>query len=129
MHNFGWSTFNTLKYHIVILLIRQVKFHNLEHLVFHPIFKCLLAKLALEGFPEKGLDFLSFIHESLAVDPFSEARDVDHAHGPGTLAGADETVWLAVIRWSAFFFGAQADTADYLLSLVLAADQRRATGP
>jgi hypothetical protein len=127
MHNFGWSTFNTLKYHIVILLIGQVKFHNLEHLVFHPIFKSLLAKLALEGFPEKGLDFLSFIHEPLAVDPFSEARDVDHAHGAGTLAGADQTVWLAVICWSTFFFGAQADTADYLLSLVLAADQRRAT--
>ena len=122
MHNFGRSTFDTLKYHIVILLIRQVEFHNLKHLVFHSIFKSLLAKLTLEGFPEKRLDFLSFIHESLAVDPFSETRDVDHAHGAGTLAGADKTIWLAVIRWSTFFLGTKADSANNLFPLVLAAD-------
>ena len=46
--HFSWSTFNTFKYHIVILLIRQVKFHNLKHLVFHSIFKSLLTKLTLE---------------------------------------------------------------------------------
>jgi hypothetical protein len=47
---------------------------------------------------------------------------VDHAHGASALAGTDETIWLPVIRWSSFFLGAQANSANYFFILVLAAD-------
>lgn len=44
MNNFCRCALNRLKYHVFILIIRQVKLHDLKHSILHAVFKCLLAE-------------------------------------------------------------------------------------
>lgn len=125
VYDFRRRAFQGLQNHVFVIL-RQLKIEDLEQLVPHLVFEWLLAKLTQQRFPKIARHFLTPVALAVAVDPLSEARDVDLAGVPFAVTRRYQPVSSGVsinlkgvllinieIQVIAFLFGTQADPANW----------------
>ena len=96
MDDFSWSTLDRFQDHVVLFWL--IKLHNGEHATAHLVLKRFLTQLTFKSFPEVGCDPGAFVDESLAVEPFLEAVNMDIAHRTLTFTWANEWITDFVLR-------------------------------